>query len=268
MSARSGRFAADTGVTPIEPGRYTSRIDGGWWVQRGPNGGYVAAIVLRALVAAVGDAERLPRSLTIHYLRPPVEGPVEIDTTIERAGRSVTMASARLSQGGETLALALGAFGSPRAGSSGFDDTVMPEVAPPDRCPPLARPPFPLPIGDRYECLHGVGGELFTEGPDARTGGWIRLADGEPADVLAVAAFTDAWPPAVFTRSTQPLGVPTVDLTIHFRQPGTDPLGWFLVAFSTRLSVDGYLEEDGEVWSEDGRLLAQSRQLAIAVPMV
>ena len=29
--------------------------------------------------------------------------------------------------------------------------------------------------------------------------------------------------------------------------------------------VEGILEEDGEVWSPDGRLLAQSRQLAVVV---
>jgi hypothetical protein len=35
------------------------------------------------------------------------------------------------------------------------------------------------------------------------------------------------------------------------------------VAFRTRTAREGFLEEDGEIWSADGTLLAQSRQLAI-----
>jgi acyl-CoA thioesterase len=53
---------------------------------------------------------------------------------------------------------------------------------------------------------------------------------------------------------------------VHFRgQPSGEP-GWCLVRFRTLEAVDGYLEESGEVWSEDGRLLAESRQLAVLLP--
>ena len=36
-----------------------------------------------------------------------------------------------------------------------------------------------------------------------------------------------------------------------------------LVSFRTREVSQGLLEEDGEIWSRDGRLLAHSRQLAV-----
>ena len=42
------RFDVDTAVEALGGGRYTGRIDRSWWIVRGPNGGYVAAIVLRA----------------------------------------------------------------------------------------------------------------------------------------------------------------------------------------------------------------------------
>jgi hypothetical protein len=38
---------------------------------------------------------------------------------------------------------------------------------------------------------------------------------------------------------------------------------WVLAGFTTRTARDGLLEEDGELHSRDGRLLAQSRQLAL-----
>jgi hypothetical protein len=124
-----------------------------------------------------------------------------------------------------------------------------------------------IPMHGRYESRLAVGGPLFAEGQEAVTGGWIRLVDGEPLDELVVTAMTDAWPPAVFTRSATPMAVPTIDLNVHLRQPVVDPGAWSLVVFRSRLSAGGYVEEDGEVWSEDGRLLAQSRQLAVAAPV-
>ena len=58
----------------------------------------------------MADPTRTPRSLTVHYLSPPAEGPVEIDTTLERSGRSMTFVTGRLRQGDRLLALAMAAF--------------------------------------------------------------------------------------------------------------------------------------------------------------
>ena len=84
-----------------------------WRAGRGPHGGYLAAMLLRALTETVADAQRAPRSLTIHYARAPEPGPVEIHTAIERAGRSLSTLSARMEQDGKLMALALAAFSVP-----------------------------------------------------------------------------------------------------------------------------------------------------------
>jgi acyl-CoA thioesterase len=271
----AGRFALDTAVTPDGPpplqgrreGRWSTSIHPDWFAPAGPNGGYLAAVVARAMAGAVDDPARRLRSLTLHYLSRTDSGPADVETTVERSGRSLTSVSARMAQDGRTAVLALGAFATDRDVSIDFDDTAMPAVAAPDGCPPMPEPSFPLPIRQRFEQRLGVGGPLFQESPEALTGGWIRLADGEPVDDLALVAMTDAWPPAAFTRVATRMAVPTVDLTVHLRQPIADPGGWFLCVFRTTLSAGGYLEEDGQVWSEDGRLLAHSRQLALAAPM-
>jgi acyl-CoA thioesterase len=266
----ASRFDTDTALTPAGDGVFDGRIDRGWWVQRGPNGGYVAAIILRGMVMAVDAPARSPRSLTVHYLRPPEEGPVRVETRIERAGRSLSSVSARLVQDDQLLALALGAFAESRSGPS-FSDPVMPEVPPPERCEPSAGGLPEVPIRDRFETRRALGGPPFSGADRAETGGWIRPEDPRPLDHLLLAALTDAWIPAFFSRSTpdEMIAVPTIDLNVHFRSPlpsGSED-GYLLACFRSRIAADGFLEEDGELWSRDGVLLAQSRQLAAMVPM-
>jgi acyl-CoA thioesterase len=259
------RFDRDTACAPLGDGAFAARIDRGWWVIRGPNGGYVAAIVLRALAARV-EPERAPRSLTVHYTAPPAEGDVRIETHVERVGRSLSTVSGRMLQGDRVLALALAAFSKPRAGPS-FDFASMPEAPAPEACDPL---PAHIPIHERYDYRPAVGALPGAGAEQALTGGWIRSAEPRIADAPLVAAFCDAWPPACFAqaRDRDELGpVPTVDLTIHFRRdlppPGAAPDDYLLAVFRSRFAEQGFVEEDGELWSRDGLLLAQSRQLAV-----
>ena len=65
------RFDRDTAVRPAGDGLLDAAIDPGWFIVRGPNGGYVAALMLRALLHAVDDPSRAPRSLTVHFTAPP-----------------------------------------------------------------------------------------------------------------------------------------------------------------------------------------------------
>ena len=264
------RFDRDTSLTAAGPGRFAGTIDRGWWIERGPNGGYVAALVLRGLTMAVDDPARTPRSLTIHYLAPPVEGPAEVETTIERPGRSLTYVSGRLVQDGVVKALAVAAFAVPRESMS-FQHLTMPEappaseVAPP---PDLGGPSIPL--RERYDTRYVLGPAPFSEAATAETGGWIRLAEPRPMDPLLLAALTDAWIPPVFMMMSpeQRVGVPTIDLTVHFRGSADDLAAladdeFVFAAFRSRVASGGYIEEDGEIWSPSGVLLAQSRQLAL-----
>lgn len=260
-------------MAPLGGGAYAARMDRGWWIVRGPNGGYVAAVLLRALQHAVGDPERAARSLTVHYTAPPGEGPVRIETVVERAGRSLTTLSGRLLQDGRLLALAIAAFSRPREGLA-FSHLRLPEVPPPEACPAWSDPER-IPLHGRYE-YRWVTGDPRTPGAEgagapgeARVAGWIRCQEGDLADAPLLAAVADAWPPAVF-RLGEPGAfgpVPTVDLTLHFRatlpRPEARPGEWVFARFASRLAREGFLEEDGEIWSRDGVLLAQSRQLAV-----
>ena len=54
-------FDAATETTPAGDGLHTAVCDTAWSAPRGPNGGYLAAIVLRAMQAEVADPDRAPR---------------------------------------------------------------------------------------------------------------------------------------------------------------------------------------------------------------
>ena len=269
------RFETDTAVTEVAPGLYDARMDRGWWIERGPNGGYVAAVILRGMEAAVGDPGRTPRSLTVHYLAPPAEGLVRIETTRERIGRQLTFVSARLRQGDRLLATAQAAFALPMPGME-FADIVMPDVPMPEDVPVTEQDPGvgpPIAMRERYEMRRCIGAPPFSGAPLAFAGGWIRTSEPTPSSHALVTAITEAWMPPIFSRARVRMAVPTIDLTVHFRAPlppaspdqPADP--WFLVVFRSQVAADGFVEEDGEVWTRSGVLVAHSRQLAVLLPV-
>src|SRR6478735_5487059 len=94
------------------------------------------AIVLHAMELAIGDPQRQPRSLTVHFLRPPKLGPVTARPIVERAGRALSTATARLEQDGKPVALGIGAF-SPAWEAPEVGDAPMPTgVEPPAEAAP------------------------------------------------------------------------------------------------------------------------------------
>jgi acyl-CoA thioesterase len=246
-----------------------------WWIVNGPNGGYVAAVVLRAIVAEVADPARRPRTLTMHYLRAPAAGPVEVEVTIERSGRTVTNVSARLVQDGRLMGLALAALALERPAPVAFDETPglplaedgSPLLLPEQITPAEVDPDRDVPMRTHYDLRWALGDLPFQPRPGgagtARCGGWIRPAEAEPIDEVVLAAMSDAWLPPVFSKVDHPLAVPTIDLTVHFRALPEDPLDHCFAVFDSPLAQGGYLVEHGRILDRRGRLLAESRQLAV-----
>src|SRR3954451_5299451 len=108
------KFERDTNVTEVDPGVFEGHVNRDWWIVFGPNGGFLAAMFVRAIAVAVGDDSRVARSLTIHYTAGPEEGAGRIRTTVERAGRGMTTVSARMEQDDRLIALAIGAYSKSR----------------------------------------------------------------------------------------------------------------------------------------------------------
>ncbi len=263
----------------IGDGRYRGRIDPGWAVFDGaaPNGGYVMALAARAMRDPLPHPD--PVSLTAHFLRPPEPGPAEIDVEVVRTGRRHSTVSARVRQGESEQARLLGTFADLGAVTDEPDHRVDRE---PPRYPPVAgcldvtgqaiahhdagggaAPPILLRFDHRMpaELTGWVVGRPLGR---SEVGGYVRWGDDTPMDTLGLLVVTDCYPPAVFNSGDTTVSwVPTIELTVQIRRrPGP---GYLTTRFTTEtVTAGGYLEEDGEVWDASGRLVALSRQLALA----
>jgi acyl-CoA thioesterase len=259
-------FDRATAVAPLGDGAWAGAVDAGWFAGRGPNGGYLAAIVLRAMVAELADPAREPRSLTCHYLRPPADGPVRIAVTVERSGRSTSTLTARLSQDDRQCVLGVAAFAVEVPAPAAYAG-APPAVPAPEDIAPVDNSSSGLSIVSRFEVRPALGERMFAGAGEAVTGGWLRFADARGTDAVALAMFADAWWPAPWVRLREPVAAPTIDLTVHFRAPraavALAPGEPVLGVFRSTTAADGFFEEDGELWTRDGVLLAQSRQLAL-----
>ena len=282
--ASPGKFDRDTAVWrdtdathPAHPAVgeqlvFGAQVAADWRAGRGPHGGYLAAMLLRALIASVSDPAREPRSLTIHYARAPEPGAVQIRVAIEREGRSVSTLSARMYQGEQLTALVLAAFSVPWTGPE-ISEVVMPDVRPPDASRESLKLMEHGPEFARHIVLQPriEGRPLSGEERPMVIRGWMGLAEPRPIDALSLAFFSDALIPAPYMRMREWSAVPTVDLTVHFHArmrpaAGADPHELCLAQTTSELVHDGFFVEDGVIWATDGTLLAHSRQLAIVVP--
>ena len=122
-----GNLGDETAVEPLGDGRYRATI---WpdWAIWGPNGGYLAAIALRA----AGHHTSLPRpaSLYCHYLVTPSFGEVELEVVTLRAGRRAESLRVVMEQRGRAVLEATVWAVKDQPGPN-RQWVPMPEIAPP-----------------------------------------------------------------------------------------------------------------------------------------
>jgi acyl-CoA thioesterase len=251
------------------PEAFTARVDDGWGVAGRPNGGYLLALAARAAVAAAGQPH--PLAASAHFLSPADPGPAELEVRRLRSGRSLSTARATLIQGGTARLEALVTAGRIDPGAApGWRRATGPAgLAPVEACLP-GRPELPggvrVPLLEQLELrIDPATAGWFTGRPGGRLEmrGWVRFADGRPADPLALLQMVDALPPTSFELGL-PGWAPTVELTAYLR--GIPAPGWLACVTRGQLWQGGWFDEEAEVWDSAGQLVAQSRQLAGARP--
>jgi acyl-CoA thioesterase len=110
-----------------------------------------------------------------------------------------------------------------------------------------------------------VGGLPFTGNTSREMGGWVRLR-GEVKDEAVceahILALVDAWPPSLLSYLKKPAAGSTLTWTIEFVQPllALSTLDWCKYLVEIEYAADGYGHAAAKLWSEDGQLIAMSRQ--------
>ena len=252
----------------VGDGRFQAMIAPGWDVRGIPHGGYLLALLGAAGCRVATQPD--PISVSASYLAPPEFGAAELRVEMLRAGRRQS-----------TVAVGLTQHDLPRAHAVvtvGTIDDVTPKIWAAD----VEAPSIPSPsdsidmraimaaadedirLHQHLELrVHPDTGFIADDPPGTpQLDGWLRLADGRPPDPLALLMFSDGFPPSIFEATGRAVGhVPTVQLTTHlFALPAP---GWVQARCRTRVQGGGFVDEDGELWDSDGRLVATTRQLAL-----
>lgn len=253
-------FERSIALEPLGDGRWRGEVRPEWIVGEAPNGGYLVCIALSALGRTLPQPD--PFAVSAHFPTRTVPGPAEVRVQTIRAGRSLSTGVATLEQEGRPCMHVTATYGD----LSAIDGPTAvladrPEFPPPEGCVPAVGPSAP-PLARQFDLRLTPESTMWAVGRPtgvAEMAGWIRLAGGRPPDPLSLALFADAFPPTVF--NVVPMTwVPTIELTVHVRARPVH--GWLQARFGTRYLISGYLEEDGELWDESGKLVALSRQLA------
>jgi acyl-CoA thioesterase len=271
---------ADPGVL----GRYRMTFTDEWNAPAVPQGGIAAAVAARAMTAELDVPDQHLRSLTTVFAAQVRSGPVEIDVTMLRRGRTMSQLSATMRSEGEVAGhTSVAVFGSARAGFE-FTDVAMPDVPPPEECPSWRDPPpdgfeqrMMMTFWENIEGRAAIGHPPWEDYVPATSerANWFRFDEppfvagsstDRAIDPLALVTLCDTMPGAVSERMgpDTPFWVPpSADLTVHLFGDATSE--WLLAHNHARHAGNGYASVEMTLWDPMQGLVAYATQMMYLV---
>jgi acyl-CoA thioesterase len=244
---------------------FETAIGADWNGVAGANGGFMLALTTGALGRVLPFPD--PVVVSGFFLRPGSVGPAQISTEVIRSGKTTGFGQASLWRDGKEVLRATAAFADLAAaaarGGPWYSGGAAPHLPPPEECVALPARASRISLVNRFEYRAAALPSWAVGAPPSGNPVyelWMRFADGREPDVASLPLIVDAVAPAVLEVGA---GSTTVELTVHLRARPAP--GWLACRSYTRHVADGYHEEDFEVWDSTGRLVAQSRQLALAL---
>ncbi len=259
-----GIFQDDTHVTG-KGGKLVATLSRDWEIW-GPNGGYVAAIALRAAGAAAPPGHR-PATVSVQYLSPAKFAEVDCEVEPVRKGRNAWCLNVALVQEGKRF-LQAQVWTTDKAEGPRSREHVMPDVPKPavlmswDEYLPKDAPRSRFWSNIESKPLKfPEPGERQAEAPTIRA--WYRFRDfaatkdsfldsGRPLLLID----TLLWPAHAAGLASPPDYIaPSLDVSAWFHElPGESE--WLFVDAHSGTAGDGLIHGLTRVWSEDARLIA------------
>jgi acyl-CoA thioesterase len=278
-----GALGTDTAVVGSAAdgeGRYTAHVSRDWEIW-GANGGYLAAIALRAAGAHSGRAR--PASISVQYLRPGRFEPMELETRTVRGTRRADCVHMVARQGGDDI-LTAQVWAVDEVEGLEHHHAPMPVDTPPEATPTVlerleaagrtGEPPS-FPFWENFEArpLDWVD-DWETRTPTVpEAGGWYRFAHEETSpdpwidagrSVILVDTFT--WPAAVRAHSGNlDFIAPSLDVNVQLLHDVPDS-PWLLAVGQAPVAHRGTIGCFGRVWTPDGRLAAMGTGTCLCIP--
>ncbi|MDX1892480.1 thioesterase family protein [Mycolicibacterium sp. 050158] len=245
-------------------------LDEHWTIGPKVHGGAMLALCAKAARTAIdpsGAEDIEPIAVSGSFLWAPDPGPLRVVTTIRKRGRRVNLVDVELVQGQRTAVRAAMTLAQPEHHVAPLlsANPVVPLMTPDP--PPGLEPIGPgHPMADIVHLAHGcdIRPSLTTMSPRADGGPpvieyWVRPREGSP-DVLFALLCGDVSAPV--TLGVNRFGwAPTVQLTAYLRGRPAD--GWLRVMCTTMQIGQEWFDEDHVVVDCEGRIIVQSRQLAL-----
>lgn len=253
-------------------GKYRVRLADSWEAF-GPNGGYLAALALRA-AGEVAQIKR-PASFYCHFLSVPRFDMVDLEVTVLKQGRRSESLSVQMLQQGKVVLSALVRTAVEGPGYQG-QHTHMPSVARPEGLKNYAQL-WPDASGPRMKVWSNMEGRPTDQSTlpvprEAKAKDWVRFQPRACFDDIFVDAARSlilldmyGWPAAYRAYLDDRYRATSLDISTWFHQfaPRSE---WLLVDHECLIANDGLIGVDGKVWDNEGRLLAMGSAHLMCLP--
>jgi acyl-CoA thioesterase len=247
---------------------WQGRTSEDYWAFVGPFGGATAATILRALIdhpQRAGD----PLALTVNYCAPIAEGDFDLDIRLVKANRSSQHWCVELTQGGGEVATLATAVFAERRPSWSHQQAQFPGAQPFEQIRPY--PKVAAKWVKQYDFRFAEGDPDFAGAKkDAPASAFSKLWIGDRVprkiDFLSLMSMSDAFFARIFHARRELVPFGTVSLTTYFHADAADlaaeDITRVLAVADAKIFHRSYGDQNGELWSPNGRLLATTTQIA------
>ncbi|RUO77486.1 thioesterase family protein [Idiomarina seosinensis] len=241
----------------------TITLPSGWAQGRAFFGGFSAALVAEFVLKQFPREYHL-RSMTTSFVAPAEAGEASLSLRILREGKSVIQVAAELQQQGQVMLSCLASLGKKRDSVVKVEGEASPDLKTINDGPGLPEADIVPEFAKNFDYRITSGGMPFSGQPGRTFGGWVRFRhEQQRLTTAAILALVDAWPPAVLPHLKQPAPASSLTWTIEFPDIDLAPFNthdWFQYEAFIEQAADGYGHSRAGLWSEQGELIAISRQ--------